>query len=148
MYCFPPPTLIASPYFVSPSFRKDVSSLGLKRRARLRWRNNYGTLQNTLKREGSGIKTACPLKDIGFYTRSLFMTSNPAPQMQNTWTLENCMSNTPASCLGALSSISGERHGQLSPEVPPNNMGFGLAELTAVEPDIWKAELFPFIYTR
>ena len=79
---------------------------------------------------------------------SLFMTSNPALQTQNTWTLENCMSSTPASFLGALSSNSGEPHGQLSPEVPPNNMGFGLAELTAVEPDIWKAELFPFIYTR
>lgn len=48
------------------------------------------------------------------------------------------MSSNPATCLPAQSSTSGE------PQGLSYNMGFGLAESTEGDPDIWKAEHFPF----
>ena len=54
------------------------------------------------------------------------------------------MSSNPATCLPAQSSTSGEPQGHRSPDGLSYNMGFGLAGSTEGDPDIWKAEHFPF----
>lgn len=57
----------------------------------------------------------CLQQDIAFYTHSSLMTSSPALQRLNPWTLGICMSCNPSTCLRAQSSASGEPQGHMTP---------------------------------
>ena len=68
----------------------------------------------------------------------------PSSPEAKPWTLENCRPQTPASHLRANTPTSGEPQGPVDPSGTYNDVGFGLAESTEPDHDIWRAEHVPF----
>ena len=121
-------TLLHQPFYCVTWLQVNCTLSGTQKAGEAQIVEKQGTLQNTLKREGSCVKTVCPPQDISFYTHSSLKTSSPALQRPTPWTLENGMPNTPSSCLCAQSSTSGEPKACLNPYGPSNNVGSRPAE--------------------
>ena len=84
-------------------------------------------------------KDSPPATRVSFHAHSSLTTSSPALQRPSPRRPQ-----APAGHLRANTPTSGEPQGPVDPSGTYNDVGFGLAESTEPDHDIWRAEHVPF----